>query len=149
MLHVASVCTPCCMLLRVVAESLKLVKLFSQQLPTFLLFRDRRSVVQRCWIRLHSSYNIVWGRAPSLRMVYKDLWVVSFPRCSAGPDIVGTLLHPFVHHCQHARNNSQHCWRNNVGSCCVRLHAASRSLHFSGGLYSGFTLLYFKHLRSK
>ena len=21
------------------------------------------------------------------------------------------------------RNNSQHCWRNNVGSCCARLHA--------------------------
>ena len=29
------------------------------------------------------------------------------------------LLHPFAHHCQHARNNFQHCWRNNVGSCCV------------------------------
>ena len=32
---------------------------FSQQLPTFLLFRDRRSVAQSCWIRLHSSSNIV------------------------------------------------------------------------------------------
>ena len=31
------------------------------------------------------------------------------------------LLNPFAHHCQHARNNSQYCWRNNVGSCCVRL----------------------------
>ena len=59
MLHVASVCTPCCMLLHVVAQSLKPVKLFSQQLPTFLLFRDRRSVAQQCWIRLHSSSNIV------------------------------------------------------------------------------------------
>ena len=59
MLHVASVFTPCCMLLRVVAQSLKPVKLFSQQLPTFLLFRDRRSVAQHCWIRLHSSSNIV------------------------------------------------------------------------------------------
>ena len=49
----------CWMLLRVVAQSLKPVKLFSQQLPTFLLFRDRRSVVQQCWIRLHSSSNIV------------------------------------------------------------------------------------------
>ena len=50
----------CCrMLLRVVAQSLKLVKLFSQQLPTFLLFRDRRSVAQQRWIRLHSSSNIV------------------------------------------------------------------------------------------
>ena len=47
MLHVASVCTSCWMLLRVVAQSLKPVKLFSQQLPTFLLFR------------LHSSSNIV------------------------------------------------------------------------------------------
>ena len=51
----------CWMLLRVVAQSLKPVKLFSQQLPTFLLFRDRRSVAQQCWIRLHSSSNIVWA----------------------------------------------------------------------------------------
>ena len=49
----------CWMLLRVVVQSLKPVKLFSQQLPTFLLFRDRRSVAQQCWIRLHSSSNIV------------------------------------------------------------------------------------------
>ena len=49
----------CWMLLHVVAQSLKPVKLFSQQLPTFLLFRDRRSVAQQCWIRLRSSSNIV------------------------------------------------------------------------------------------
>ena len=46
-------------LLDVVAQSLKPVKLFSQLLPTFLLFRDRRSVAQQCWIRLHSSSNIL------------------------------------------------------------------------------------------
>ena len=34
-------------------------QLFSQRLPTFLLFRDHRSVVQQCWMRLHSSSNIV------------------------------------------------------------------------------------------
>ena len=62
MLHVASVCTPCCVLLDVVACCLKPVKLFSQQLPTFLLFRDRQSVAQQCWIRLHSSSNIIWAR---------------------------------------------------------------------------------------
>ena len=45
--------------IRVVAQCLKPVKLFSQQLATFLLFRDRRSVAQQCWIRLHSSSNIV------------------------------------------------------------------------------------------
>ena len=49
----------CWMLLRVVAQSLTPVKLFSQQLPTFLWFRDHRSVAQQCWIRLHSSSNIV------------------------------------------------------------------------------------------
>ena len=49
----------CLMLLRVVAQSLQLVKLFSQQLPTFLLFPDRRTVAQQCWIRLHSSSKIV------------------------------------------------------------------------------------------
>ena len=62
MLHVVSLYTPVAcwwMLLRVVAQSLKPVKLFSQQLPTFLLFRDRRSVAQQCWIRLHSSSNIL------------------------------------------------------------------------------------------
>ena len=77
--------TCCWLLLRVVTQSLKPVKLFSQQLPTFLLFRDRRSVAQQCWFRLHSSSNIVGPR-----MVYKDLWVVSFPQCTAGPYIAGS-----------------------------------------------------------
>ena len=36
------------------------------------------------------------------------------------------LLHPFGHHCQHGRNNSQHCWPNNVGNCCARLQVALR-----------------------
>ena len=40
-----------------------------------------------------------WGHARSLRMVYKDLWVVSFPRWTAGPNI--------------------------VGSCCIRLHTTA------------------------
>ena len=34
------------------------------------------------------------------------------------------LLHPFTHHRQHERNNSQCCWRNNVGSCCICLPTA-------------------------
>ena len=49
----------CWMLLRVVTQSLKPFKLFSQQLSTFLMFCDRRSVAQQCWIRLHGSSNIV------------------------------------------------------------------------------------------
>ena len=42
-----------------------------------------------------------WGHARSLRMVYKDLWVVSFPRCTAGPNV--------------------------VGSCCIRLHTTANT----------------------
>ena len=103
MLHVASVCTPCCMLLDVVACCC----------ATFLLFRDRRSVAQQCWIRLHNSSStlITYGLQrlmgcilPTMRCRSQHCW---------------ELLHPFAHHCQHARNNFQHCWRNNVGSCCV------------------------------
>ena len=44
------------MLLWVVAQSFKPVKLWGQQRgQTFILFGDRRSVAQQCWIRLHSS----------------------------------------------------------------------------------------------
>ena len=93
----------CWMLLHVVAKSLKPVKFFRQQLPTFLLFHDRRSVAQQCWIRLHSS-----------SMVYKDLWVVSFPRCTAGPNI--------------------------VGSCCIRLHTTANT-HATTPNIAGATIL--------
>ena len=45
------------MLLGVVAQSLKWFKVWSQQLPTFLLFRDRQSIAQQCWIHLHTTAN--------------------------------------------------------------------------------------------
>ena len=49
----------CCDLLEVVGWSLKLVKLQRQQVPTFLLFRGHRSVVQQCCVRLYSTSNKV------------------------------------------------------------------------------------------
>ena len=84
----------CWMLLSVVAQSLKPVKLFSQQLPTLP--------------------TISWGHARSLRMVYKDLWVVSFPRCTAGPNI--------------------------AGSCCIRLHTTANT-HATTSNIVGATML--------
>ena len=30
------------------------------------------------------------------------------------------LLHQFAQHRQHGRNNCQHCWPNNIGSCTLR-----------------------------
>ena len=113
LLHCWSVCTPCCMLLRVVAQNLKPVKLFSQQLPTFLLLRDCWSVVQQCWIHFHSSSNIVgathahyalftktYGLYPSHNalQVPTSLGVVAsvctpLPSCTQQ---LPTLLHPFA-----------------------------------------------------
>ena len=55
-----------------------------------------------------------WGRARSLRMVYKDLWVVSFPRCTAGPNI--------------------------VESCCIRLHTTANK-HVTTHNIVGATML--------
>ena len=106
----------CCMLLRVVGQSLKPVKLFSQQLLTFLLFLDRRSVAQQCWIRLHSSSNIVRATHAHYAWFTKTCDKL-YPSHDAlqVPTLLGVLLHPFAHHCQHARKNP---------SYCVRLHAA-------------------------
>ena len=100
-LHVASVCTPCCMLLDVVVQSLKPVKLFSQQLSTFLLFCDRRSVAQQMLDPFAQLFQHCRDHARSLCMDYKDLWVVFFPRCTAGPNV--------------------------VGSCCIRLHTTANT----------------------
>ena len=111
------------MLLRVVAQSLRPVKLFSQKLPTFPLFCDRRSVAQQCWIRLNSSSNIVGATHGHCAWITKTYGLYSSHDALQVP-ICWELLHLFAHHCQHARNNSQHCWRNNVGSCSARLHAA-------------------------
>ena len=102
----------CWMLLRVVAHSLKPVKLFSQQLPTFLLFRDRRSVEQQCWMRLHNSSNIV-GAAHAHYACFTKTYGFILPTINCRSQHCWELLHPFADHCQHARNNSQHCWRNN------------------------------------
>ena len=90
-------------LLDVVAQSLKPVKLFSQLLPTFLLFRDRRSVAQQCWIRLHSSSNIC--RATHAHYAWFTKTYGLYPstmHCRS--QHCWELLHPFADNCQHARN---------------------------------------------
>ena len=45
------------MLLGVVAQSLKWFKVWSQQVLTFLLFRDRQSRAQQCCTHLHTTAN--------------------------------------------------------------------------------------------
>ena len=113
MLHVASVCTPCCMLLDVVAQSLKPVKLFSQQLPTLL--------AQQCWIRLHSSSNIVGATHAHYAWFTKTYGL--YPSHDALQ--VPTLLGVVASVCTPLPTRTQQLWRNNVGSCCMRPLARS------------------------
>ena len=48
----------------------------------------------------------------------------NLPMMQCSPQHCWELFHPFAQHCQHGRNNSQHCWANNVGSFCVSLHVS-------------------------
>ena len=81
----------CWMLLRVVAQSLKPVKLFSQQLPTFLLFRDRRSVAQQCWIRLHSYSNIFGATHAHYAWITKTYGLYSSHDVLRVPNLLGVV----------------------------------------------------------
>ena len=102
----------CCVrlhtLLHVVAQSLKPVKLLSQQLPTFLC-----SVIaeaQQCWIPVHSSSNIahytwsIWS--------LQGLMGCILPTMHCRSQHCWELSHHFAHHCQHGRNNCKHCWQH-------------------------------------
>ena len=88
MLHVTSVCTPCCMLLGVVGSCCAKFEI-EPPTPNISFVPWSPKLAQQCWIRLHSSANINdWGNARAFYMVlfgvYKILWVVFFPWCAAG-----------------------------------------------------------------
>ena len=63
-----------------------------------------------------------WGHARALQMVSKDLWVVSFPGCTAGPNIVGSCCSRL-----HTTTNSNATTPNIVGSCCIRLYTTANT----------------------
>ena len=116
MLHVASVCTPCCMLLDAVAQILKPVKLYNSQ--HFFC-----SVIAKAWRNnvgsVCTALPTLLGPRTHISHDLQKLWVVFFPQCTAGPN-----LHLFAHLCQHRRNNSQHCLPINVGSCFLTVLTA-------------------------
>ena len=72
-------------------ESLKPVKLFSRQLPTFLFFRDRRSVAQQCWILLHSSSNIVGATHAHYAWITKTYGLYSSHAALKVPNLLGVV----------------------------------------------------------
>ena len=130
MLHVASACTPCCILLDVVAcccAKFETGQTFQPKTPniSFVPWSPKHSATMLD--PFAQLFQHCWGYAHSLRITHGLQRLMGFilPRYRAGPSQhCWELLHPFAHHCQHAPNNSQHCWRNNVRNCCVRLHAA-------------------------
>ena len=101
MLHVASVSTPCSMLLDVVACCAKFETGQTFQVTTlnipFVPWSPKCYATM--WDPFTQLFQHCWGHARLLRMDYKDLWVVFFPRCTAGPKL--------------------------VGSCCIRLHTTA------------------------
>ena len=113
----------CWMLLRVVAQSLTPVKLFSQQLPTFLLFRDRRSVAQQCWIRLHSSSNIVGATHAHYAWLTKTYGLHPSHDALQVPTLLGVV----ASFCTPLPTRTQQC-ANNVGSCSRSLNM--QAFHF-------------------
>ena len=87
MLQVACVCTPCCMLLDVVAQNLKVFQPTTPNISFVPLSPRCNATMLDPFAQLSQHF---WGLSRSLRMDYKDLWVVFFPRCTAGPKLVGS-----------------------------------------------------------
>ena len=107
----------CCVrlhtLLHVVAQSLKPVKLFSQQLPTFLLFRDRRSVAQQCWIRLHSSSNSAGATHANYAWFTKTYGLYPSHDALQVPTLLGvvaSICTPLPTRTQQLPTMAQQCW---------------------------------------
>ena len=90
--------------------------ILSQQLPKFLLFRNRRSVPQESLISFKLWPTTSQQDAPTCNRVCKQTQHVT-------PNNVGTMLANMEQGLQtDATCNTQQCW-NNVGQhVCVRLH---------------------------
>ena len=117
MLHVASVCTPCCMLLDVVAcccAKFETGQTFQPTTPniSFVLWSPKRSATMLD--PFARFFQHCRGHARQLRMDHKDLWVVFFPRCTTGPKL--------------------------VGNCCLRLHTTANMTHDSVNIFFKFLL---------
>ena len=96
MLHVASVCTSCCMFSDVVACWCAKFETGQNFQPTtlnisFVPWSPKRSATMLD--PFAQLFQQGWGHARSLRIYCKDLWVVSFSRCTAGPKLVCIRLH--------------------------------------------------------
>ena len=65
---------------------------------TFLLFRDRQNEAQHCWIRLHSSSNIVGATHLHYTWFTKSYGLYPSHNAPQVPTFLG-VLDPYAHHC--------------------------------------------------
>ena len=128
----------CWMLLRVVAQSLKPVKLFSHQLTTFLLFRDDRSVTQQCWTRLHSSSNIVGATHARYAWVTKTYGFYSSHDALQVPNLLGVVASV----CTPLPTRTQQLPTLLAQQCWIRLHSSSNIVGATHDHYAWITKTY-------
>ena len=119
--------SPCCMLLDVFACCCAMFETGQTSQATtpnisFVPWSPKRSPTMLDPSAL--LFQHCWGHARSLRMVYKELMGCILPAMHCRSQHCWQLFYPFAHLCHHTRNNSQLCFANNVGRCCVRFHAA-------------------------
>ena len=112
MLHIASVCPTCCMLLGVVRSCCAEFGANNSQHFCCFMFAEalRNNVGSVC-----TAFQHFWGHARSLQKVSNVLWAVSFPRCNAG--------------------------RNIVGICCIRLHTTPANMDETTSNFFGSVML--------
>ena len=80
---------------------------------------------QHCW----------WGPSTLITLSLQSLMGCIFPTMHCGSQHCWELLHPFVHHCQHRRNNFQQCWEllcRFARSFTFRAHLNNQLNLFSG-----------------
>ena len=126
MLHVASVGTPCCMLLGVVSQTLKLDKLLAMCIQGHNNSQHRwANNVGSCCVHLHMSKSLT-----------------SFKLCATTPNNIATTLQ------QHATGSqwTQHVTFNNVGNCWpTMLHPFARGFWMKRP-YRGVCMEGFDHI---
>ena len=105
----------CCVLLGVVAQSLEPITP-NISVVSWSPKRSTTMLEPFCTARL-----TFLGPRALITKGFQRVMGCILPTMQCRPQHCWDMLHPFAHHCQHGRNNFQHCWPSNVESCYVRL----------------------------
>ena len=113
-------------MLALVAYGLKPAKFWAQQVPQhFYCSVTGESVAQQCCAPFAWNHNNIGPRENVCACALQSFFRITVPECIASfrqpPTISAVVAFVCMHHTTSA-NNSQHCWANNVVTCCVRLH---------------------------